>query len=69
MIDLDLDINHYEVADLELFFKLSKPYNHDEISKREIVKKDTHTHTHERRMFSLTRTVYCILHDYIVLPK
>ena len=35
MIDLDLDINHYEITDLERFFKLSKPYAHDEISKRE----------------------------------
>jgi hypothetical protein len=35
MGELDLDINHYEITDLERFFKLTKPYHEDEISKRE----------------------------------
>lgn len=35
MSDLDLDINHYKIADLEVFFRLQHPYNENDISKKE----------------------------------
>jgi len=35
MIDLDLDINHYEMQDLETFFRLVKPYNEHDVAQKE----------------------------------
>lgn len=35
MSELDLDSSHYDIDDLERFFKLSKPYNANSIIKRE----------------------------------
>ena len=35
MSELDLDISHYEIQDLEQFFKLTKPYTQNEVVNRE----------------------------------
>ena len=35
MSNLDLDINNYQICDLEVFFRLQPPYNEDDISKKE----------------------------------
>ena len=35
MSNLDLDINHYQISDLEVFFRLQLPYNEHDISKKE----------------------------------
>ena len=35
MSDLDLDIDHYKINDLEVFFRLEHPYDDNDISKKE----------------------------------
>lgn len=35
MSNLDLDINHYQIGDLEVFFRLQSPYNEHDISQKE----------------------------------
>ena len=35
MSDLDLEIDHYEISDLETFFRLQSPYNEQDIAKKE----------------------------------
>ena len=35
MSNLDLDISHYQIGDLEVFFRLQPPYNEHDISKKE----------------------------------
>ena len=35
MSNLDLDINHYQISDLEVFFRLQPPYNEHDISTKE----------------------------------
>lgn len=35
MSDLDLDIDHYKIDDLEVFFRLQHPYDENDISKKE----------------------------------
>ena len=54
MSDIDLEINNYEIQDLERFFRLQKPYNdHDVAIKereiREILLSSGHIEKHLKR--------------------
>ena len=50
MSNLDLDINHHQICDIEVFFRLQSSYNEHDISEKE-----SETWTYYNRVVILNR--------------